>query len=390
VKPDNIIVTDRGTRLVDLGLLTPLASALTLTTHGTEYFRDPEMVRLAVKGKRVKDVEAVRFDIYSAGAVMYLLLDGSFPACGPLSRISRPVPMALSWITSRAMAEGDKRYPTVAAMRADLEAVIARAEEGGFEAIPVSALPSFAGFDGAAGPTPPEPFEVGRSTPRMAPPRLVPVHDDPGYASRRASGSGALIIGGIVAFVLVCVAGLLSVFVFASGGSEPRPENQAEPYPLIPQRPRMSAGPDEPRPPEGTPAGLVDAIEEWRGRLERQIRQEGSLTKVPLLLVGDETLPVKGLIAGIKEECAKRAILFHPSTALAYKVAVALRPETTAREIRDLLLLETGGDTLPMVLWVRDLGYLSNRGGRTIEVVGFYGSSRTSYLFSAPGTGGKR
>ena len=55
VKPDNLIVTDQGVRLVDLGLLTPLASALTLTTHGTEYFRDPEMVKLAVQGKRVRD-----------------------------------------------------------------------------------------------------------------------------------------------------------------------------------------------------------------------------------------------------------------------------------------------------------------------------------------------
>jgi hypothetical protein len=85
VKPDNLIVTAEGVRLVDLGLMTPVESAMTLTTHGTEYFRDPEMVKLAVQGKRVRDVDAVRFDIYSAGAVLYLLLEGSFPACGPLS-----------------------------------------------------------------------------------------------------------------------------------------------------------------------------------------------------------------------------------------------------------------------------------------------------------------
>jgi hypothetical protein len=35
---------------VDFGLITPLRSAMTLTTHGTEYFRDPEMVRMALQG----------------------------------------------------------------------------------------------------------------------------------------------------------------------------------------------------------------------------------------------------------------------------------------------------------------------------------------------------
>src|SRR5690606_11538154 len=45
VKPENIIVHDGRAHFVDLGLVTPLRSAMTLTTHGTEYFRDPEMVR---------------------------------------------------------------------------------------------------------------------------------------------------------------------------------------------------------------------------------------------------------------------------------------------------------------------------------------------------------
>ena len=49
VKPDNIIIDgkhgDAKAHLVDFGLVTPLRSAMTLTTHGTEYFRDPELVR---------------------------------------------------------------------------------------------------------------------------------------------------------------------------------------------------------------------------------------------------------------------------------------------------------------------------------------------------------
>jgi len=61
VKPDNIIV-DGGpsarAHLVDFGLVSSLRSAMTLTTHGTEYFRDPEMVRLALKGVKVHEVDA--------------------------------------------------------------------------------------------------------------------------------------------------------------------------------------------------------------------------------------------------------------------------------------------------------------------------------------------
>ena len=38
VKPDNIIVHGGAAHLVDFGLATSLRSAMTLTTHGTEYF----------------------------------------------------------------------------------------------------------------------------------------------------------------------------------------------------------------------------------------------------------------------------------------------------------------------------------------------------------------
>ena len=46
--------------LVDFGLLSRLRSAMTLTTHGTEYFRDPEMVRMALRGVKVHEVRAPR------------------------------------------------------------------------------------------------------------------------------------------------------------------------------------------------------------------------------------------------------------------------------------------------------------------------------------------
>jgi serine/threonine protein kinase len=229
VKPDNLIVTNEGIRLVDLGLLTPVESALTLTTHGTEYFRDPEMVKLAVAGKRVRDVDAARFDIYSTGAVTYLLLEGSFPACGPLSRFSRPVPMALSTITSRAMAEGDKRYPSIAAMRADLDAYREMLRNQNPEDIPVSAMPSFSGFETAGAgadvvpPPPPMPAPPVRDEP-VREERLSPrarLREFEASSPRRRVRWALILVG-----ALACLAGL-AFFVFEHYGNLARHEAAA-------------------------------------------------------------------------------------------------------------------------------------------------------------------
>ncbi len=123
VKPDNIIVDGMRAHLVDFGLITPLRSALTLTTHGTEYFRDPEMVRQALKGVKVHEVDGVKFDIYGAGAVLYSIVENSFPAHGALSQISSRCPEALRWIVRRAMTDYDKRYSSAGDMLRDLETV---------------------------------------------------------------------------------------------------------------------------------------------------------------------------------------------------------------------------------------------------------------------------
>jgi len=125
VKPDNIIVCDGRAHLVDLGLITPLRSAMTLTTHGTEYFRDPELVRMALRGAKVHEVDGVKFDVYGAGAVLFSVIENSFPAHGGLSQISKRCPEPLRWVIRRAMAEMHQRYPTAGAMLADLRAIIA-------------------------------------------------------------------------------------------------------------------------------------------------------------------------------------------------------------------------------------------------------------------------
>ncbi len=124
VKPDNVIVSDGQAHLVDFGLVTPLRSSMTLTTHGTEYFRDPEMVRMALRGVKVHEVDGAKFDIYAAGAVLYSIIENSFPAHGGLSQISRPCPEAIRWIIRRAMADYDKRYDSVSTMLLDLETVL--------------------------------------------------------------------------------------------------------------------------------------------------------------------------------------------------------------------------------------------------------------------------
>lgn len=125
IKPSNLMVAGRRLQVVDFGLVTPLESALTLTTHGTEYFRDPELVRLALAGRRVKDVDGVKFDLYSAGAVIYSMVENSFPAHGSLSSIAKPAPSALRWIVRRAMADIDKRYASAEELGRDLDVLIA-------------------------------------------------------------------------------------------------------------------------------------------------------------------------------------------------------------------------------------------------------------------------
>jgi serine/threonine protein kinase len=149
VKPDNIIVSHDGrAHLVDLGLVTPLRSAMTLTTHGTEYFRDPEMVRMALRGAKVHEIDGGKVDVYAAGAVLFSLIEDSFPAHGELSRITRRCPEALRWVVRRAMAPMNKRYASAGEMLADLQAIL-NAEDP-FLLRPKD-LPSVGGQGGALG-----------------------------------------------------------------------------------------------------------------------------------------------------------------------------------------------------------------------------------------------
>jgi hypothetical protein len=101
---------------------------MTLTTHGTEYFRDPELVRQALRGVKVHQIDGGKFDVYAAGAVLFSIIENSFPAHGGLSQVSKNCPESLRWIIRRAMTDYDKRYPTARAMLDDLTVVAAASD----------------------------------------------------------------------------------------------------------------------------------------------------------------------------------------------------------------------------------------------------------------------
>jgi len=188
VKPDNIIVHDGRAHLVDLGLVTPMRSAMTLTTHGTEYFRDPEMVRMALRGVKVHEVDGAKFDIFATGAVLYSLIENSFPAHGGLSHITKSCPDAVRLIIRRSMSDYASRYPDVRAMLADLSVVLEAADP---DAVKPADLPSMRGESPAAVAQAEAEVRAAATPMPPAPPAAAPVPPaappaEPAPARRRA------------------------------------------------------------------------------------------------------------------------------------------------------------------------------------------------------------
>ncbi|MCF6227469.1 MAG: hypothetical protein L3J82_02235 [Planctomycetes bacterium] len=146
IKPDNLIINGEKIYLVDIGLMTPLSSMHQLTTHGTEYFRDPMMVKLALEGKEVREVNAAKFDVYSIGAVLFFALSGDFPTSGALSRLPNEVPMAVQWVVNRAMTSMEQRYENARAMLTDIDYLCWAASQGTLGDVKPADLPSFKGM----------------------------------------------------------------------------------------------------------------------------------------------------------------------------------------------------------------------------------------------------
>ncbi len=211
IKPSNIIISSGRAHLVDFGLITPLKSAMTLTTHGTEYFRDPEMVRMALKGTKVHEVDGVKFDVYGAGAVLYSLIENSFPAHGSLSQITRRCPEALRWIVRRSMADMGNRYGSAREMLADVRAVLSARKP--FEMRPAD-LPSLSGKPGLAA-------ELSR--PRDEAPFAWPTAGAPaatvGAGGSRSSSGSRLGWGLVAAVTLLFLVGGGAAFTFLGAAS---------------------------------------------------------------------------------------------------------------------------------------------------------------------------
>ena len=183
IKPDNIIVGPDGrAHLVDLGLVTPLRSAMTLTTHGTEYFRDPELVRQALRGVKVHEVPGVKFDVYGAGACLFALVEHSFPAHGGLSQITRKCPEALRWIVRRSMADLNQRYESAHAMLEDVEYV--RQAPDPFAVKPAE-LPSMSGGVVEDLPEAPQPVSFTPPVATPQPPRASRQEPAPAQKGRK-------------------------------------------------------------------------------------------------------------------------------------------------------------------------------------------------------------
>lgn len=215
IKPDNLIINGERIYLVDIGLMTPLTSMAQLTTHGTEYFRDPEMVRLALDGREVREVDAAKFDVYSIGAVLFFALSGEFPTSGALSRVPREVPTAAQWVVNRAMTAMHQRYADARAMLADVDYLCWAASRNALNEVKPADLPSFRGAPVVPAETTPAHW-VGAPNQYSA-----PAHAAPGAKSSFLRTA---------VIVLVCLAAVaFSWFAFTGGPHHWRSTAEAPP-----------------------------------------------------------------------------------------------------------------------------------------------------------------
>lgn len=347
VKPSNLIVSQGRVHLVDLGLVTPLDSGLTLTTHGTEYYRDPEMVRLALQGVKVHEIDGVKFDVYSAGAVLYSMIEGSFPAHGSLSHITRRCPEALQWIVRRAMADLRTRYASAEEMLADVSVLLAARDP--YEVKPAH-LPS---VRGAASDAP----QAAAGAPRRSAPERAPgvrVHPadvgPPPLAQRRAGR-------------LILAAGLLGVLAWGTqaGPWNEGPGNRTASATQRRLLPRLA---NSPVPPAGTePETIEPLVALWAAQLAHLLPVDARGWNVlvledlpastdPRLLAALEVLlerrGAQALAGRVRDLDDERTIRL----AAGARLAVGLRTPADGSAVRALQAFLDAQPDLDAVLWL--------------------------------------
>ncbi|RZS91253.1 serine/threonine-protein kinase [Motilibacter rhizosphaerae] len=150
IKPGNVMLTPRGeVKVMDFGIARTIAEATAAVTQGSAVVGTAQY--LSPEQARAEQVDA-RTDLYSTGCVLFELLTGRPPFVGESSvsiayqHVSEPPPAPSSLdpslgasvdaVVLRALAkERTDRYPTAAAMKADVD----RVRGGG--AVPMPLLP---------------------------------------------------------------------------------------------------------------------------------------------------------------------------------------------------------------------------------------------------------
>ncbi|MGH9349471.1 MAG: protein kinase domain-containing protein [Vicinamibacterales bacterium] len=154
LKPSNVFITAHGIKLLDFGLARDVGSitdtAVTRLTSpglvvGTPHYMPPEQITGTTLDERA--------DLFAAGAIFFEMLSGhpAFPGATPVDVLQKilheqppallgsPLVAALDAIIHRALAKRpDTRYPTAAAMAADVRQALAVGDSG--EAVRVTTM----------------------------------------------------------------------------------------------------------------------------------------------------------------------------------------------------------------------------------------------------------
>jgi len=242
IKPGNVLVRIRGNAvrayLADFGIARRMDAASTRfgsSAVGTPTYMAPELHGGAVA--------SFVTDVYSLGCLLWVALTGTPPYTGksdyqivaahvnqeiPQLAGTSPMVQAANRILQRAIAkEPSERYPTAAAMRADLQAALRLPHTPG------SAVPEARGSTAVRPSTPPPSSHPPNSPlptsppPTGPPPALVPTAphggDRPTPPTRGGRSRGQVLVAAAVAAVVAVSGGIAAAVLVGDGDGEDPP-----------------------------------------------------------------------------------------------------------------------------------------------------------------------